>query len=62
MTKTQGVCRIMEVYPQDSCLTRHAKVAEVKAEYCLAFSIVGKKFYVMDELNTIHVLKRMNNS
>ena len=38
------------------------KIAEVKAENCLAFSIVGKKFYVMDELNTIHVLSRMNNS
>jgi len=62
MTKTQGVCRIMEVYPQDSGITHHAKIAEVKAEYCLSFSIVGMKFYVMDELNTIHILSRMNNS
>ena len=37
-------------------------MAEIKAEQCLAFSIVGKKFYVMDELNVIHVLKRLNNS
>ena len=52
----------MEIYPQESCISHHNKIAEIKAEYCIAFSIVGMKFYVMDELNTIHVLSRMNNS
>ena len=37
-------------------------MAEIKAEQCLAFSIVGKKFYVMDELNVIHVLTRLRDS
>ena len=52
----------MEIYPQESSLTHHTKIAEIKAEYCLAFSIVGKKFYVMDELNTVQIFSRMNNS
>ena len=40
----------------------HTKIGEIKAEQCLAFSILGEKFYIMDELNTIHVLSRMNKS
>ena len=62
MTKTQGVCSVTEIYPEESQLIYHSKIAEIKAEQCLAFSIVGNKFYVMDELNTIHVMSRMNNS
>lgn len=61
MTKSQGVCYIREINPNESNLSAHIDIANFKAEYCLAFDTDGTTFFCMDEFKTVHVFERKAN-
>ena len=61
ITKSQGVCSIVEINPRESQLRNHKVIATFHAEHCLAFDTDGHNFYAMDETRSIHVFCRRPN-
>lgn len=47
--KKNGKCYIFEGNPRDQYLKKHGAVFKLKAERCLAFTVVQDLFFFMDE-------------
>ena len=63
ITKKNGKCFIMEGNPRDQYIEHHEAIFQLKAERCLAFSVVGTDtFYFMDESHVVHKMTRNLNN
>jgi hypothetical protein len=63
ITKKNGKCYIMEGNPRDQYIDHHEAIFTIKADRCLAFSVVGSDhFYFMDETFVVHQLTRNKNN
>jgi len=63
ITKKNGKCYIMEGNPRDQYIDHHEAIYCIKADRCLAFSVVGSNtFYFMDECHVVHKMTRNQNN
>ena len=57
-----GKCYIFEGNPRDQYMSNHVIIFKIKAERCLAFSIIQNNFYFMNENHVVYTLKRNENN
>ena len=58
VTRTNGMCQIMEGNPKVPKIASHQCIFEIKANKCLALTIKEETFYFMDENFIVYKLTR----
>ena len=60
--RKNGKCYIFEGNSRDQYISNHVVIFKIKAEQCLAFSIIKDVFYFMNENHVVYMLTRNQNN
>jgi len=58
ITQKIGTFQIMEGNPKDPYINRHYSIFSIKANRCMAFTVVGDTFFFMNENVVVYLLTR----